>query len=208
LTDKLRRPDLIAIRHFASTLNERKISRGLMRVGIDKDAAKPLLPGIVKILKDHDIHSLISSDLPRAEQSMDLIAKAMPWEMETETTPELETWDVGDMAGKKESETIPMRKRYIKYPEEKPPGGEPFQDWLDQFRPELKDILKRRKAGENLAAIFHGHQVLAAPHILQDEEVDPDKLPALDEDFPPGSTYGLYLDGKQIEIVRLDKKEK
>ncbi len=41
--------------------------------------------------------------------------------------------------------------------------------------------------------IGHGHHLLAAPHILQDEAVDPDKLPTLDEDYAPGSVFGFFI---------------
>jgi broad specificity phosphatase PhoE len=116
----------------------------------------------------------------------------MNGDVEIEPTEALRTWNVGDMAGKKESETIPMRQKLIKYPEEKAKGGEPFQDFLDRYRPELEKIIERRANGENVSMVAHGHQLLAAKHILTNEEVDPKNLPSLDEINPPGSVFGFW----------------
>lgn len=159
-------------------------------------------------LEKYGVDKLVSSDLPRAEQSAKAIAKHMDGDIEIEPTEALRTWNVGDMAGKKESETVPKRMKLIKYPEEKPKGGEPFQEFLDRYRPELEDILKRRADGEDLAFVAHGHQLLAAPHILQDEEVDPKNLPSLDERHPPGTVWGFYRESGKIRIERLDKEGK
>jgi broad specificity phosphatase PhoE len=201
------RPDAILVRHFPSPLNERKVSRGWLDVGIDKEVAGKLAPGVAATLKKYGVDTLLSSDLPRGEESAKLIAREMDGDIPIEATRALRTWNTGDMAGKKESETIPQRMKFIKYPEEKPKGGESFQTFLDRFEPEIKEILERRKAGEELAFIAHGHHLLAAPHILADEEVDPKKLPGLDENFAPGGVWAFYVEGNNIRIERLDKQE-
>ena len=181
------------MRHFSTPLNARSVSRGWLSTGIDKDEAEKLAPGVAKTLEDYGVDQIASSDLPRAEESADLISRHMKGDVETTPTDSLRTWNVGDMAGKKESETIPMRQKLIKYPEEKPKGGEPFQDFLDRYRPELQEIVERRQKGEGVAMVAHGHQLLAAKHILQDEEVDPDNLPTLDEKYKPGTVYGFWI---------------
>lgn len=188
-----RRPDAILARHFPSSLNERKVSRAWLSVGIDKAAAEKLVPKLADALNQYGVDTLVCSDLPRAEQSAKMIAREMGGDVEVEVTPELRTWNTGNFGGKKESETLPKRQRFIKYPEEKPPGGEAFQDFLDRYETELQDIVDRRADGEEVAFIAHGHQLLAAPHILQDEEVNPDNLPTLDEDYAPGSAWAFYI---------------
>ena len=202
------RPDAILVRHFPSPLNEHAVSRGWLSVGIDKELAKKLVPNVARTLEKYGVDVLLSSDLPRAEESAKLIAREMDGDIPVEATRALRTWNTGDMAGKKESETIPQRMKFIKYPEEKPPGGEPFQTFLDRYQDELKEILDRRAAGEGVGFVAHGHQILAAPHILQGEEVDPKKLPDLDENFAPGGVWGFWIqkDGN-IRIERLDDQE-
>lgn len=209
-----RRPDAILVRHFSTALNEHAVSRGWLDVGIDRDRAKKLAPHVAQTLEKYGVDTLISSDLPRAEQSAKLIAREMGGDVEVESTPKLRTWNTGDeVAGKKESETIPIRQKFIKYPDTKPKGGEPWgptdePNFMDRYKAELEDILKRRKNGENLAFVAHGHQLLAAPHILADEEVDPKNLPSLDERHPPAGVWGFYVEGDKIRIERLDKEEK
>jgi broad specificity phosphatase PhoE len=203
-----KRPDAILARHFPTPLNERGISRAWLSTGIDQEAAKKLVPKVAATLKKYDVDTLLASDLPRAEQSAKLIADEMGGDVPIEATRALRTWNTGEMGGKKESETIPKRMKFIKYPDEKPKGGESFQIFLDRFEPELEEILERRKEGENIAFIAHGHHLLAAPHILADEEVDPEKLPKLDEAYEPGGVYGFYVEGEKIRIERLDKEEK
>lgn len=208
MQDKSRRPDAILARHFPTPLNERGISRAWLSTGIDQELAKKLAPKVAATMEKYDVDTLLSSDLPRGEQSAKAIANQMVGDIPIESARALRTWNTGDMGGKKESETIPKRMKFIKYPEEKPAGGEPFQTFLDRFKPELEEILDRRKNGENIAFIAHGHHLLAAPHILADEEVDPDKLPHLDEDFEPGGVWGFFVEGRKIRIERLDKEEK
>lgn len=176
------------------------MSRAWLPIGIDKEAAEKLVPGVVETLEKYGVDTIVCSDLPRAEQSAKLIAKYMDEEPEIEATRDLRTWDTGDLGGKKESETVPKRMKYIKYADEKVPGGESFQHFLDRYRPELEDIVKRREDGEEIAFVAHGHHLLAAPHILQDEEVDPKKLPSLDEDFKPGGVFLFWVEGDTVRV--------
>lgn len=188
-----RRPDAIIARHFPTALNEHKVSRAWLPVGIDKEAAKKLAPAIAKIFDQYKIDTILCSNLPRGEQSAEIIGEYMKAEPEIESTADLRTWNTGDMGGKKESETVPKRMKLIKYPDIEAPGGESFQDFLDRYEPELQDIVDRRKAGEEIAFIAHGHHLLCTPHILQDEEVDPKNLEGLDEDFKPGGVWAFFI---------------
>lgn len=206
--DKTKRPDAILARHFPTPLNERGISRAWLSTGIDEDISKKLAPHVASTLEKYDVDTLLCSDLPRGEQSAEAIAGQMNGKVPIEATEALRTWNTGDMGGKKESETIPKRMKLIKYPDEKPKGGESFQTFLDRFKPELEEILERRKDGENICFIAHGHHLLVAPHLLQDEEVDAENLPDIDENYEPGGVWGFYLEGDKIRIERLDKEEK
>jgi len=197
----MKRPDFIAARHFPSPYNEQGISRGWLPIGIDKAEAKKLMPEVVRVFEKYGVDTIISSDLPRGTQSAELIADNMDPEPETESYEALNTWDTGTkVAGKKESETIPLRQKYIKNPEIAMPGGESWQDFIDRFKPELEDIVERRKNGEEIAFIAHGHHLLAIPHLLKDEEVDAKKLPTLDEDYEPGHAFLFFIEGDTVRI--------
>ncbi len=190
------------MRHFASPLNEKKISRGWLGVGIDKELAETQAPGVAATLKAHGITKLVSSDLPRAEQSAKLIADHMDEGVDVSSTRRLRTWDVGDMAGEKEAVTVPKRQKYIKYPDETPAGGEAFEDFIDRFSGEAPDLEK-----PGVAFVAHGHHLLAAPSVFAGEgDVDPKKLASLDEDHPPGGVWGIYRAGNKVDVRRLDKQ--
>jgi broad specificity phosphatase PhoE len=199
----MKQPDAILVRHFASPLNEKKISRGWLGVGIDKELAETLAPGVAETLKKYGVTKIISSDLPRATQSAKLIADQMD-DVAVSSTRKLRTWNTGDMAGEKEAVTLPKRQKFIKYQDETPPGGESFETFVDRFSGELKQITQ-----PNTAFVAHGHHLLAAPEVLSDkDEVDPKKLPSLDEDFPPAGVYGFFVGANDVEVKRLDKETK
>lgn len=207
--DSSRRPDFIIIRHFATKLNERNISRGWMQTGIDQEAAKKLVPSVAATLNKYGIDHLISSDLPRAVESMELIAHEMGGDIKQESTPRLKTWKTGDkVAGKPEKETIPLREKYIKNSEIAMPGGESWDGFIERYAEEVNDIRKKRESGKDIGQVGHGHHLLALPSILTGEPVDPKKLATLDHEHEPGGAYAFYVDGKKVEIVRLDKQEK
>ena len=70
-----------------------------------------------------------------------------------------------------------------------------------RFKAEAPELQK-----PGVAFVAHGHHLLAAPEVFAGNgEVDPKKLPSLDEDFPPGGVYGFYPGG---EVTRLDKESK
>jgi broad specificity phosphatase PhoE len=179
-----------------------------MSTGIDREAAVKKVPAVAAALKAQGIDSLVSSTLPRAEQSMNLIAREMGDDISTQSTSKLKTWNTGDkVAGKPEKETLPLREKYIKNSEIEMPGGESWDDFMDRFGVELRDIQKRRGNGEEVALIGHGHHLLAVPALLSGQPVDPKKLASLDEVHEPGGVYAFYKEGTNIRIERLDQQE-
>ena len=193
-------------RHLPTPLNEQGISRGWKSTGIDREAGKKLAPIAAKALKDHGVDTLVSSTLPRSEQSMDLIADEMGSDVRTESTARLKTWNTGtDVAGKPEKETIPLRQRYMKNSEIEMPGGESWDNFMDRFGVEVRAIQRRRDKGENIALVGHGHHIIALPAILTGKPADPKALDSLDEKYPPGSVYSISESG---DVKRLDAEKK
>ncbi len=195
------------VRHVATRWNEggtgKERSRGWADVPPDPEQLKKLGPGIVAQLQQLGVKRLVSSDLPRAAKTADWLGKEM--DVPVEATRRLRTWDTGVMAGKLEKETIPQRKKYMKYPEEKPPGGESFEDFLARFEPELNKWLKHNEERPDrpVAVVIHGHQALAAPAVLNGGEVEPRALDQLDREFPPGSVILVRKKGEEITVERI-----
>jgi len=200
-----RSPDLILVRHFPSPLNERKVSRGWLSVGIDKELAAKLAPHVAETLKKYGVDTLHSSDLPRGEQSAKLIAREMGEDVETESTPKLRTWNTGDkVAGKPEKETIPLRQKYLKNSDIEMPGGESWDDFMDRYGPQIKPMVGKK----GKAMVAHGHHILGISEALTGEKTDPQKLGGLDENFPPAAVFGVWQQNGNVRIERLDKGDK
>jgi broad specificity phosphatase PhoE len=192
------------LRHFPTALNEKGVSRSWLRVPPDPEEVKKLLPGVVKTMKGLGVSSIESSDLPRASGSAKAVADELDVPMKS--SYEWRTWNSGsEVSGKKESETIPIRQRYIKHPDTKPRGGEEFQDFLDRSEPQLKRVMEEnRKDPESpKALVLHGHHMMALEDLMSGEPVDPKRLETLDKDFPPGSVSLLRMNGDSAKLERI-----
>ena len=102
-----KRPDAILARHFPTPLNERGISRAWLSTGIDKEIADKLAPKVAACLEKYGVDTLLSSDLPRGEQSAKAVAGEMKGDVPIEATRALRTWNTGDMGGKKSPKQFP-----------------------------------------------------------------------------------------------------
>jgi len=192
------------LRHIPTKLNAQGISRSWLRVPPDPEKLEEMGPGMAKALEPYHVAKIRSSDLPRAARTAQFIGDRM--DVPVETSEDLRTWNTGsDVAGKKESQTIPIRQKYIKYPEEKPRGGESFQDFMDRNTPEIKEAVEhnRKNPGSRMALMLHGHHVMAIEEMYSGKEVDPAKLNKLDEEFPPGSVMLLHVRAGGAELERI-----
>ncbi len=203
---------LSLVRHVATRWNEggtgKERSRGWASVPPDPEQLKKLGPGIVRQLEQLGVKRLLSSDLPRAAKTAEWLGREM--DVPVQATRRLRTWDTGEMSGKLEKETIPQRKKYMKYPDTKPPGGEPFEDFLARVEPELRKWLKHNEEhpDEPVAIVVHGHMVLAAPAVLNGGEVEPEALDRLDREFPPGSVILVRKKAGKISMERIHPPER
>jgi broad specificity phosphatase PhoE len=198
------------VRHVPTALNEKGISRSWLRVPPDPKKLEEMGPGIVKTLKALGVTSLESSDLPRASGTAEYLAKQL--DIPTKSLYEWRTWNSGsEVSGKKESETIPIRQRYIKHPDTKPPGGEEFGEFLDErAEPSLKRVIeeKRKKPEENKGLVLHGHHMMALEDMMSNRPVDPKRLETLDKDYPPGSVSLLHIGDGGARLERIHPKGK
>lgn len=135
---------LIAVRHGDTKLNGgdgKERSRGWLPV--------PLTPeGIAAVAKTaqqlarakDDIKSVHTSDLVRAVQTAHEIGLTLGKVIDP--TEKLRDWNVGDFAGKEISSILPETHRLIKAGDEAPPGGEPYNDFLDRAIPYLRRLVE------------------------------------------------------------------
>jgi broad specificity phosphatase PhoE len=199
--------NLPVVRHIPTKLNAQGISRSWLRVPPDPEKLEELGPGIADKLKELGVAKIRSSDLPRAAKTAQWLGDKL--NIPVETTPDLRTWKTGsEVEGKKEAETIPIRKKYIKYPEEKPRGGEQFQEFVDRNVPEIKEAVEHNQKNPDapMALMLHGHHMMAIEEMYSGKDVDPAKLDKLDKDFPPGSVSLLHVDGGSARLERVHPK--
>jgi len=102
-----------------------------------------------------DIELIITSDLERALETAEIIAKAKHIPLVKD--PDLRSWNMGRYTGKDPKKIEPVLEKFAAdYPEDRTPGGESFNEYKDRF---LKGILKikRKYAGHKIAILTHSH---------------------------------------------------
>ncbi len=192
------------VRHVPTKLNAQGISRSWLRVPPDPEKLEELGPGIAETLKKLNVNELRSSDLPRAARTADWLGEKLG--VPVEKTYNLRTWDTGNrVAGKKESETIPIRKQYIRNSEIAPAGGESFENAIERNKPEFKEAQRynAKHADAPRALVVHGHHMMFAEQIFSGKPKNANELDSLDDDFPPGSVMLLHVrpDGAELERI-------
>lgn len=82
------------------------------------------------------IKSSTTSDLRRALQSADILTQHTGIQFQPNTN--LRDWNTGDLAGQKVVDVLPQLQHFIKNPTKSTPNGEPLQDYLNRFVPDVK----------------------------------------------------------------------
>lgn len=181
---------LLMGRHAPTRLNEggaeKERSRGWGSFPPDPDVLPEVISSMAEGIRKSGIpvHRIASSDLPRAA----ITAKELGKELDVPVHPtrQLRTWNTGDMTGKTEAEVAPLKKKYIKNPEEKPAGGESFGNFEQRWGSALRSMMKHNEENpdDQVAAIIHGNMDWTAPHVANGEDVDADNY---DKMRPPGA---------------------
>jgi len=193
-------------RHVATAYNvggpHKERSRGHSNVPADPAQLKAQGPGIAAEFKRQGVTRIISSDLPRAADTARFVGEQM--DVPVELRRQLRTWDTGEMAGKLEKETLPLRKKYIRFSDTQPKGGEEFDAFFDRFSSELNKWVRHNQAHPHdpVGLILHGHEVMSLEQAISGGEVKPEQLDTLDKHYPPGSVILLRINGDKVSIER------
>jgi broad specificity phosphatase PhoE len=181
------------VRHVPTKLNKGEggveKSRGWLSTPPDPEELEKMAPQIAEKLREFNVKKLVSSDLPRASITAKHIARIM--DVPHESTPELRTWDVGNMAGKPEKTNLPLKKQYIEEADLAPPGGEPFQQFHSRWKGQLHRYMDWNEAhpDRRVALVVHGNMVMTARSILDGDKVN-DKDWDMDK---PGSVALVHM---------------
>lgn len=113
------------------------------------------------------IHNIISSDLPRAMQTAQIIASHLG--AQVHPTPELRAWNMGVAAGRPQDSVKAMLNFYRRiHPERVIPGGEAFNTSVARFSHSFNQLLDFSRAHPHMdvGALTHSENTNMIPHIL------------------------------------------
>ncbi|MDE2015914.1 MAG: histidine phosphatase family protein [Patescibacteria group bacterium] len=163
--------DIVIIRHGATPDEHTAMGgwsgEGLGAKGVEeaKRAAREVPP---------DVEGIVSSDLPRAVLTAEIISKATGIPIIAKD-PALRSWKLGNLDGKSPDDVEPVLEHVAQSePDMKlPGGGESFNQFKDRFLGGIKKLQEKYR-GKKIAIVTHSHntRVLRA----WEKEGQPDNL--------------------------------
>lgn len=145
---------LYFVRHGDTDLNEECIQRGWSPVSLNEDGRAEAKKAADSV-KDIGITHIVSSDLPRAKQTANIIGNKIG--VTPEFHPGLRTWDLGDFTGKKDSEVGDQIKSYTKEKaDERIPGSsESFNEFKDRILGTTSEIVRSHPDEHKVLMVSH-----------------------------------------------------
>jgi len=174
---------LYGLRHGQTELNAEKRFRGWTEVPLDEQGRKDAKEA-AKFLKDKGIHMIYCSDLNRAVETAQIVAKELGID-KVWTDYRLRPWNMGELTGQKRDEkSVKELDEYIDNPDWKIPGGES----LDEFAARCQEALEyyfheARNEGIKLL-VFHTSNVVQTENYCAGE--DPTGRPEGQDSVDPG----------------------
>jgi broad specificity phosphatase PhoE len=148
----------ILIRHGMTEMNNTKDTsvdriRGWLDVPLSVEGLKEAHKLGLE-LQDMGLDVLYSSDLERAQETADIIAKKL--KIKVRYTGLLRPWDLGTFAGESTKESLPAIAEYVeKKPDIRVPEGESFNSFKKRVFLGLKEIVD---SGKDIGVVTH-HRV-------------------------------------------------
>jgi broad specificity phosphatase PhoE len=186
-------------RHFPTAHNSddprKERIRGWGSEGVS-DIGKMMAPAVVDALRHVPLGAIFTSDLPRSEESGELIGKGL--QVVVYPSRELRTWNVGSITGKPVAEAKPQLDELQHTKRMTPaPNGESYQDFYDRWGKTLTQ-LRHLGRDHDILAVLHGRQVYATPNHLAGK--GPSGIPT--HGAPdPGDVLAVNERTKKLEYV-------
>jgi broad specificity phosphatase PhoE len=186
---------LLLVRHGSTALNagDPADPKDYFRGWIDtplSDYGVKTMQKTAQWLSQFPIARVISSDLPRASQSAQMIGQAVGKQVELD--PRLRSMNIGALTGKL---ITPENKRIVEQAHENPaqqlPGGESYGDFLNRYKGILPELLAAGQK-QNIAVVTHHRNLLALPHLFFGQ------APKVTDDSIPGSVVVLGRKGVHV----------
>lgn len=159
---------LLGMRHSATALNEAEHPRlrGFINAPLDPTRLAEVRQS-AQFLKTQPIDRIVTSDFERACDTAEIVRKALGlkhiW-----PTASLRPWNYGELAGLPLKEGLPFLRLYQSRPWETPPGGEPYQQFLDRWGMALKQLLLAASSSQKPPTLIvtHSRNFYSIPRIL------------------------------------------
>ena len=158
---------LVLVRHGLSVYNDQNRFTGWKDVELNQQGNEEAVQA-GSILKDYHFDLAFTSNLVRAQNTLDIILKEIgKTDLPVEKNLALNERDYGDLIGQNKteaaekfgSEQVHIWRRSYDIP---PPGGESLKDTAERVIPYLqKEILPEVFAGKNILVSAHGNSIRA-----------------------------------------------
>ena len=198
-------PKTILIRHGTTALNNtdptKDLIRGHKNVQLSEEGRQQAAE-LGQQLKTSGISRIYSSDLDRTMDTAKEVAKTTG----APITPDarLRPWKLGStIEGKPTADMLPRIKSLTESPDERPPGGETFNEFKDRFL-EGYHAIQDAHPNEHTAIVTHyrGTKLMDAWRAagVDNDEVKPDVFDAYDPHKKPGSYQVLDKQGNELPL--------
>ena len=138
-------------------------------------------------MKRMPIQQIISSDLPRAEESANMISQATG--VPVTLDPRLRPLNVGALTGQVITPELKKVLDNAHTSKDQPiPGGESYNDFMNRYKSIFPDLLQAAQ-NQNIAVVTHHRNLLALPYIFHGQE------PKVKGPPEPGGVLALAKNG-------------
>jgi len=155
------------------------------------------------LLKDIKLHRAHTSDLKRAQETLDIILKELGFsDIEVKKSHKIKERHYGDLTGMNKDEAKAKYgeeqfKLYRRSWDVPPPNGESLKDTADRAMPYYEEeILKDIKDGHNVIVVAHGNSLRAIVKHLED--IADDKISELEIGTGVIHIYEMDSEGKIV----------
>ena len=164
---------LILVRHGLSVYNDQNRFTGWKDVDLNEQGVTEAEQA-VSLLEEINFDMAFTSNLKRANDTLDIILKGIKQEIPIEKDLALNERDYGDLVGQNKAEAaekfgdeqVQIWRRSYDIP---PPGGESLKDTADRVIPYLNEkILPEVYGGKNIIVSAHGNSIRAIVMALKE----------------------------------------
>jgi broad specificity phosphatase PhoE len=159
---------LILVRHGKTVLNSLDSAerlRGWMDIPLDEQGLREA-EETAQRLSQYPVTHIYSSDLYRAQQTANAVAKATMAPIVH--TSDLRPWNVGTLAGQRVQDILPILRQLELDPSQPAPEGGWFLQFCDRYLRKLEELLDIADRAEGcIVAVTHVRNLLAAPTLLR-----------------------------------------